>query len=100
MMLLLAYIHPLLPFQLGILCPLRAATGVPCPLCGMTTSVTAVTHLDFAGALAANPMGVVAVAFGVYLLVRRPDQLGVSMPLVFIVLAGMWVFELNRFGII
>lgn len=80
-MLLLAYLHPFLPVGSGILCPLRAATGVPCPLCGMTTSVVAAAHLDLASSLAANPMGVVAVGFALYLLVGRPDRLVVSMPL-------------------
>lgn len=99
-MLLLAYLHPFLPVGSGILCPLRAATGVPCPLCGMTTSVVAAAHLDLASSLAANPMGVVAVGFALYLLVGRPDRLVVSMPLASIALVGMWVFELNRFAII
>ena len=99
-MLLLAFLRPLVPFEAGVLCPLRAVTGVPCPLCGMTTSVTAVTQLDFAGAFSANPAGIVAVVAALYLLVRRPRYLSVSLPAVLVALGAMWIFELNRYGII
>lgn len=99
-MLLLAFLRPFIPFDPGVLCPLRAVTGVPCPFCGMTTSVTATTHLDFAEAISANPAGIVAVAMAIYLLVRRPAYLRVSLPLILIGLGSMWVFELNRYGIV
>lgn len=33
---------------LGVGCPIRAYTGVPCPTCGMTRSVNALIHGDFA----------------------------------------------------
>jgi hypothetical protein len=100
LMLLLAFLRPLIPFETGILCPLRAVTGVPCPLCGMTTSVTATTQLDFAGAFAANPAGIVAVGLALYLIVRRPRYLRFSLPAVLVTLSVMWIFELNRYGII
>ena len=37
-----AAVLPLLPIEPGFACPLRTWTGIPCPLCGMTTSVVAV----------------------------------------------------------
>ena len=54
----------------GLPCPLRALTGIPCPLCGMTTGVCATVSGDLPAAVAANPLGVVAVAVAVVLLVR------------------------------
>ena len=53
---------PLLPGEAGLPCPLRTVTGVPCPLCGMTTSVEAAVHLHPAEAFAANPGGLLLVA--------------------------------------
>jgi hypothetical protein len=49
----------------GVPCGLRWAVGVPCPLCGMTTSVCATVQGQFGDALAANPFGVVAVVVAV-----------------------------------
>ncbi|MGH9286013.1 MAG: DUF2752 domain-containing protein, partial [Acidimicrobiales bacterium] len=56
-----------LPGEAGIPCLLRSTTGVPCPACGMTTSVKAALRLDLAAALSANPFGVVALIFAVVL---------------------------------
>jgi hypothetical protein len=89
---------PLLPGHPGLPCPLRTLTGVPCPLCGMSTSVEDTVRLDLGGALGANPVGVAAVAVAVVLLVRRPAHLRISQPLVYVTLATMWLFELHRFG--
>lgn len=100
LMLLIALLRPLVPWEPGVLCPLRATTGVPCPLCGMTTSVTAAVHLDLPAALGANPAGLLAVGLATYLLVRRPPSLPVSLPLIILGLVAMWLFELNRYGIV
>jgi hypothetical protein len=43
-------------------CPLRWVTGVPCPLCGMTTATVALVRGDLASALSANPFVVVLAA--------------------------------------
>jgi hypothetical protein len=83
-----------------LVCPLRALTGVPCPLCGMTTSLDQTFHGHLGAALAANPAGVLAVllAFAVQLWraprVRLPQLVPVSFA------AGMWAFELHRFGVV
>jgi small neutral amino acid transporter SnatA (MarC family) len=82
----------------GLPCPLRTLTGVPCPLCGMTTSVTDTVHGHLGAALAANPVGVLAVAVAVALLVwRRAEQVRVPAAALPIALAAMWLFELHRF---
>ena len=100
-MLAAAAVLPLVPGGFGLPCPLRALTGVPCPLCGMTTSVTATTHLRLGEAVAANPAGVLAVAVAVALLLVRPRGV-VALPrwLVPAALASMWVHQLVRFSIV
>jgi Protein of unknown function (DUF2752) len=91
---------PLLPGHPGFACPLRRLTGVPCPLCGMTTSVEQTLRLHLHAALAANPAGLLAVVVAVALLVVRPRRLAAPALLVPLLLAGMWLFELHRFSII
>ena len=93
-----AAVLPALPGHPGLPCPLRTLTGVPCPFCGMTTSVEATVHLRLGDALLANPAGIVLVAAVVWLLLRRPAVVRYSLPIIFSALALMWVFELHRFG--
>ena len=91
------------------ICPLRALTGLPCPLCGGTTAAVRLGHFDLFGALAANP---VAVVFGVAL-VTSPLALGpgglerlsatgrrklTRAIIVALVLSEIW--QLSRFGIL
>lgn len=95
-----AAVYPLIPHP-DLICPLRATTGIPCPLCGMTTSVTATMRGDFGAALAANPAGVLAVAAMVVLLVsRRARTIRVPAPVWGLLIAGMWVFELFRYSVL
>ncbi len=87
-----------LPGNPGLPCPMRSVTGVPCPFCGLTTSVKAVLHADARSAWAANPFGIVLVAFAVALVVR-PRWRRLSLPTVVIVtgVALSWLFELGRY---
>ena len=100
LMLALGATLPLLPGHPGLQCPLRTLTGVPCPLCGMSTSVEDTVRLHLGRALAANPAGVLAVVVALALLVLRPRRLHVPHGTVFVGLAAMWLFELHRFSIL
>lgn len=40
-------------------CIFRNVTGIPCPSCGSTRSVIALTQADFHGAVMTNPLGIV-----------------------------------------
>lgn len=92
---------PLLPGHAGLPCPLRTLTGVPCPICGMTTSVEATLHGHPLAALGANPAGPPLVVAALALLVRRPAR-ALTIPLagVILVLGLLWLFELHRFSIL
>lgn len=91
---------PTLPGHPGFACPLRTLTGIPCPLCGMTTSVEDTVHLELGSACAANPAGVLAVLAAIAVLVLRPRNVIVPTSARIMLLAGMWIFELHRFGFI
>lgn len=41
--------------KLKIYCPIRYATGIPCPGCGMSRALGCLLRLDFAGSLKCNP---------------------------------------------
>ncbi len=41
----------------GIRCPFHALTGLPCPGCGLTRSVLALLHGNFAQSIALHPFG-------------------------------------------
>jgi Protein of unknown function (DUF2752) len=99
-MLAAAAVLPALPGHPGIVCPLRTLTGIPCPLCGMTTSVEDTVHLHVRDALAANPAGVAATVVALALLVLRPARFRVPALAACAALTAMWVFELHRFGLV
>lgn len=89
---------PALPGEPGLPCPLRTIVGVPCPLCGMTTSVVDTLQLRLADAFAANPAGIALVLAAIALLVLRPRRLSLPALAAPVVLSAMWLFELHRFS--
>ncbi len=95
-----AFLLPVLPGHPGLACPLRTLTGIPCPLCGMTTSVEATVRLHLRDALAANPAGVVVALAAVALLAVRPRRLVLPSLTVPVALAATWLFELHRYGFV
>ena len=91
----------LLPGHSGLPCPLRTLTGVPCPLCGSTTSVEDVFRGHVLDALQANPLGPAVIVAALVLVVRRPrDALHLSGVVVALTGLGLWLFELHRFSFI
>ena len=87
----------------GITCPLRTITGIPGPLCGMSTSVQATVRFELDDALIANPAGVVVVAMALYALLVRasaPRRLRIPPRVVLFALTGMWLFQLFRFSVL
>ena len=95
-----AALLPVLPGHPGIVCPMRRLTGIPCPLCGMTTSVEESVRGHLSRAFAANPGGIAAVAVAMFLLIRRPGSVRVPAALPFVALAASWLFELHRYSTI
>ena len=52
----LAFVHP--PGGLGVcVCLFRTATGIPCPGCGLTRSLSCTLHGEFAAAWSYHPFG-------------------------------------------
>ena len=95
-----AYLLPVLPAHGGLVCPLRTLTGIPCPLCGMTTSVVATSRGRLGEAWAATPAGIAVFAMALALLVLRTKPIALPRGVVPLALTGMWVFQLHRFSII
>jgi hypothetical protein len=95
-----AVFFPLLPGHGGFTCPLLAITGIPCPLCGMTTSVVASSRGKLDVAIAANPAGLLAVIGAIALLVLRPQRVQIPVGILIFAVTGMWLYELFRFSVL
>lgn len=100
-------IHP------GFVCPLRALTGVPCPMCGSTTSASALLELRFGDALASNPflpsLALLATTVAVVAGGRRAGIVATARPwdlrrrrrasvLTAGAVVASWLWQLVRFG--
>jgi hypothetical protein len=98
---------------LGLPCPLRTLTGVPCPMCGMTTAATGLAAGDLQAAVAANPFVLLLAGFTLVMIVLMAGRaLGWLPPpaqwpatrrrqpylVVAVVAAASWAFQLHRFG--
>jgi Protein of unknown function (DUF2752) len=98
----------------GLPCPLRTVTGVPCPFCGLTTAAVALVRGETGAAYAANPLifglAAFAVAVGPLVVLRATGVLGDPRSAsprrrrqwgMFGVLlaAASWLFQLHRLGV-
>ncbi len=88
---------PILPFHPPFACPLRAVTGIPCPLCGMTRSVVAAVHGHIVTSLAFNPGGIVVVMLALVALVRPSSLTRLRVPIwaVFTVFGALWLWNIG-----
>jgi len=89
----------------GVLCPLRAVTGVPCPLCGSTTAFIRLGSGDLTAALAAQPMTAAATVLAVAApcgVAARWRRLSPRWRITLTVATafGSWVYQLHRFGVL
>jgi hypothetical protein len=99
-MLVAAAVRPLLPVETVPACPLRALTGIPCPMCGMTRSVTAAVHGDIGHSLSLTPFGIAAVVLALVLLFvpRLPRAIVVPVWSIVVVLAAMWTYQMFKYS--
>jgi hypothetical protein len=89
------------PPRRHVVCPLRLATGIPCPFCGTTTSVLACMRLRPGQAIAANPLGLLLVGAAGYAVLQPPRIVRLPGPVVAgAAVAGLWMLELRRFGLL
>jgi hypothetical protein len=93
-------------------CPLRTLTGLPCPMCGMTTAATQLAGGHLGPAVAANPfvllVAALAVAMSLLVAARALGRAPLPVPwtagrhrgarrVVAGVLVVSWTFQLYRF---
>jgi hypothetical protein len=98
---------------LALPCPLRTLTGVPCPLCGMTTAATSLAAGDLGAALAANPFVLLLAGLTLAMAgLMAARALGWAGPparwpaarrrrawwAAGLLAAASWAFQLHRFG--
>ena len=106
---------PWLP-EVGVTCPLRRVTGVPCPFCGMTTGTIEALNGDLAASVAANPAALVLMAAMVWAWLRLlPSPLRWRAPGVrtgaaplplpvrvapWVAVGVLWIFQLARYDFV
>ena len=84
-------------------CPIKAATGLPCPGCGLTRGCMALLRLDFAGAFHWHPLSfLVPIIFFVYIFKdnRQTQRLFDKTPVMVtavLVLLGVYIWRMKMF---
>ena len=92
-----AAIWPVLPLHPPLACPLRATTGIPCPLGGMTRACVAAVHGHLGTSLVFNPAGILVMLFALTALIRPEWLLRMRPPLWLIggALAALWFWNIG-----
>jgi Protein of unknown function (DUF2752) len=96
-MVAIAAAWPLLPAHPPIACPLRAATGIPCPFCGMTRAVVAAVHGHIGTSLAFNPGGIVVLLLAALVIVRPAWFARMRAPAwsLFAIVGVLWLWNIG-----
>lgn len=96
-MVAIAVAWPILPIHPQVACPLRSATGVPCPLCGITRAVVAAAHGHVGASLAFNPAGIVVLLVAVVAILRPAWLARLQLPAwSFLAIVGaLWVWNIG-----
>jgi len=90
-----------LPEGWGLPCPLRTLTGVPCPFCGVTTSVRDALGGRVRAALNAAPLGVVLIGAAIAIALRLiPANVRILRIVLAAAVMAEWCFELHRFRLV
>jgi hypothetical protein len=92
-----AALWPVLPLHPPFACPLRAITGIPCPLCGMTRASVAAVHGHFGTSLAFNPGGLLVVLVACVALIRPQLIMRMRLPAwaPIIALGALWFWNVG-----
>ncbi|MCA1839540.1 MAG: DUF2752 domain-containing protein [Actinomycetota bacterium] len=104
--------------KLPLICPLRRLTGVPCPMCGMTTGTVSFMQGHLVAAFKANPLSLPFVPGMGFLLIdrlrkavaqpkvapnpglRTRKQVTIIYAVAISAVLGAWIFELFRFHVL
>lgn len=98
-MLAIAVVMPWLHLPNATVCPLKRMTGVPCPMCGMTRSVTATVRGNLDRAWMMNPAGIIIVVLAVVLIAGwRWRRLTIPAWTIPVVLGLMWSYQLFKYA--
>ena len=95
---------------IGPLCPLRRLTGIPCPLCGLTSAAIALGHGHPVDAVLASPLIVIVVAFAVWAFLparvrprsenRKASRVAPGRTATVAAFGLAWLYQLARFHLL
>jgi len=96
-MVAIAAAWPALPLHPQVACPLRALTGVPCPLCGMTRAIVAAVHGHAGESLAFNPAGIIVLLLAVVAILRPAWLTRVQLPAwsLLAIVGALWTWNIG-----
>jgi len=110
-----SFVYPAASRATGLTAPclLRLTTGIPCPMCGMTTAATSLAAGELQAALAANPFVLLLAGTTLVMTVVMAARAAGLAPeaaswqparqrhvwlVVGVLAVGSWLFQLHRFG--